>query len=97
MTTTLHIENTVHDFVAWKEVFDKFDRFRAEQGVRSYRVTRRADDAHEVMIDLDFDSPDEAGAFSVALQKVWATPQSQQHLVRHTPPTMHELIEHRAF
>lgn len=96
MTTTLHIENTVHDYDSWKQAFDKFDRFRADNGVRSYRVTRAADDPHEVVVELDFDSDDQASAFGVALQKVWATPQSQQHLVRHSAPTMRHLVENRA-
>ncbi|KRA39373.1 MULTISPECIES: hypothetical protein [unclassified Nocardioides] len=97
MTTTLHIENTVHDYDSWKLAFDKFDRFRAENGVRSYRVTRSADDPHEVVVELDFDSTGVAEAFAQLLQKVWQTPQSQQHLVRHSAPTMRHLVENRAF
>jgi len=38
--TTVHIENTVQDFDTWKANFDKYERFRAEQGVQSYRVSR---------------------------------------------------------
>ena len=38
--TTVHIENTVQDFDAWKTNFDKYERFRAEHGVQSYRVSR---------------------------------------------------------
>ena len=37
----LHIENTVHDFDTWKAAFDKFERFRADHGVRSYRFCAR--------------------------------------------------------
>ena len=37
--TTVHIENTVQDFNTWKANFDKYERFRAEQGVQSYRVS----------------------------------------------------------
>ena len=40
MTTSLQIRNTVRDFEAWKAAFDKFERFRADHGVRSYRVLR---------------------------------------------------------
>lgn len=97
MTTTLHIENTVHDFDSWKQVFDKFDRFRADNGVLSYRVTRRTDDPHEVVVELDFDSTDVAEAFSRALQKVWQSPQSQQQLVRHDEPRILSLVESRTF
>jgi hypothetical protein len=38
--TTVHIENTVRDFGTWRANFDKYERFRAEQGVQSYRVSR---------------------------------------------------------
>lgn len=94
-TTTLHIENTVHDYESWKQVFDRFDRFRAERGVRAYRLARRTDDDHQIVIDLDFDSPDEATAFGAALEKVWRSPQSQQHLVQHETPTTFEVVEER--
>lgn len=97
MTTTLHIENTVHDFDSWKQAFDKFDRFRADNGVRSYRLTRHADDPHEVIVDLDFDSAEDAEAFGHALQKIWRTPQSQQNLVRHAEPRVLALVESRTF
>lgn len=97
MTTTLHIENTVHDFAAWKQAFDKFDRFRADNGVRSYRVTQSTDDPHEVVVDLDFDSKGAAEAFSQLLLKVWQTPQSQQQLVTHSEPRILTLAESRTF
>lgn len=97
MNTTLHIENTVHDYDAWKQVFDKFDRFRADNGVRSYRITRRTDDPHEVVVELDFDSTGVAEAFAQLLQKVWQTPQSQQQLVRHDEPRVLALVEARTF
>ena len=97
MTTTLHIENTVHDYDSWKQAFDKFDRFRADNGVQSYRVTRRTDDPQEVVVELDFDSMGAAEAFGQLLQKVWQTPQSQQHLVAHAEPRILTLVESRTF
>ena len=51
--TTVHIENTVRDFDTWKANFDKYERFRAEQGVQSYRVSRSLAEPSEVLIDLD--------------------------------------------
>lgn len=96
-SATLHIENTVHDYDSWKQAFDKFDRFRADNGVRSYRVTRRADEPNEVVVELDFDSTGVAEAFGQLLQKVWQTPQSQQQLVSHAAPRMLMLVESRTF
>ena len=51
--TTVHIENTVQDFDTWKVNFDKYERFRSEQGVQSYRVSRSVTEPNEVLIDLE--------------------------------------------
>jgi hypothetical protein len=94
--TTLHIENTVRDFQTWKAVFDKYDTFRADHGVQTYRLSRFADDPNRLMIDLDFDSLPEAQAFAEALRKVWASPQSREQLVGHAVPHLLEVIEQRS-
>ncbi|MFD0362324.1 hypothetical protein ACFQZZ_12830 [Nocardia sp. GCM10030253] len=83
MTTTLHVDNTVHDFDTWKAVFDKFDQFRTERNVRSYRIGRLVDAPDRVFIDLDFDSRAYAESFRDDLRKVTATPQSQALLIAH--------------
>lgn len=93
--TTLRIDNTVRDFDAWKQVFEKFDRFRAERGVRSYRLVRSVDDPLRVMVDLEFDRVAEAASFRTALLKVWETPQSRQQLVAHAGPFLLETVEER--
>ena len=93
--TTLHVENTVRDFASWKAVFDKFDRFRGEQRVRSYRMTRAVEDPNHVMIDLEFDSLEDATAFRGALEKIWETPQSKQQLVSHGTPELRDLVEEK--
>ena len=95
--TTVHIENTVHDFDAWKSAFDRFERFRADHGVRHYRVTRSLAEPGLVTIDLDFDTRSEAEDFTVALTKIWATPQSRQHLIAHEDPVLLELVVDRVF
>ncbi|WP_067829531.1 hypothetical protein [Nocardia inohanensis] len=83
MTTTLHIDNTVRDYDTWKDVFDKFDRVRADHNVRSCRVSRSADDPGRVLIDLDFDTRAEAETFLETLHKIIATPQSREMLTSH--------------
>jgi hypothetical protein len=90
MTTSLQIRNTVHDFEAWKAAFDKFERFRADHGVRSYRVLRRADDAQDVQVILDFDSPEAAVEFRGQLEQIWRTPQSRNQLVARDEPLLLE-------
>jgi hypothetical protein len=93
--TTLHIENTLHDFDSWKAAFDKYDRVRADNGVRSYRIRRRADDPLQIMIDLEFDDLAAADAFRQVLAKIWASPQSQAQLVTHSEPSVLEVVEDR--
>lgn len=92
---TLHIENTVRDFTEWKAVFDKFDRFRADRHVRSYRLSRQVDDPSRVSIDMDFDTLEQAAAFRQALEQVWGTPQSKEQIVAHATPTLHDVVEQR--
>jgi hypothetical protein len=92
---TLHIENTVKDFDEWKAVFDKFDRFRAEKGMRAYRMSRRVDDPNNVVVDLDFDSVEEATAFRGALEQIWRTPQSKEQVVTHEAPLLYDVVEQR--
>jgi hypothetical protein len=89
---TLMIRNTVHDYDSWKAAFDKFERFRVDHGVRSYRVLRRADDAQEVDVALDFDSPEAAREFRGHLEDIWRTPQSQAQLVGHAEPVLFEVV-----
>jgi ribosomal protein L35AE/L33A len=93
--TTLHIENTVRDYATWQEAFDKFERFRADNGVRSYRICQQASDPNEITIDLEFGSPEEAEAFVPKLQQIWSTPQSKEQLVAHGAPTLMEVVRLR--
>lgn len=95
MTTTLHIENTVRDYPSWQETFDKFERFRAENGVRSYRICRQSGDARQITVDLEFGSTAEAEAFVPLLERIWSTPQSREQLVAHAAPEILELLRHR--
>ena len=93
--TTLHIENTISDYATWQEAFDKFERFRADNGVTSYRICRRASEPNEVTIDLEFGTREEAEAFVPKLLKIWGTPQSQDHLVSHGAPELLEVLRDR--
>ncbi len=67
----VHIEHPVLDYDRWKAAFDGDPAGRAGAGVRRYRVLRSADDPSLVMIDLDFDTEDEARAMLVSLQALW--------------------------
>ena len=93
--TTLHIENTVRDYASWQEAFDKFERFRADNGVKSYRICQQTSAPNEVTVDLEFGSTEEAEAFVPKLEQIWSTPQSKEQLVAHSAPTLMEVVRLR--
>jgi hypothetical protein len=71
---TLHIEHPVTDFGTWQTAFDRFAEVREKSGVRGHRIFRPVDDAHYVVIDLDFPTADQAEKFLGFLQAtVWAS------------------------
>ena len=95
MTTTIHVENTVKDFDTWKANFDKFEHFRAEQGVRSYRVRRGHDEPNNVLVDLEFADEAAAQAFVPKLVQIMSTPQATGQLVHHTAPRIFAVVTDR--
>ncbi len=72
----LRIEHPVGDFSAWKQAFDSDPVGRERSGVRRYRVLRSVDDPNYVMIDLEFNTPQEARALLDAMRAIWAGPAS---------------------
>ena len=92
---TLQITNRVHDFDTWKATFDTYERFRADHGVRRYRVLRSVDEPGRVVVHLDFDTDEDATAFKPRLDRIWQTPLSRGHLVDHTPPELLTLVTDR--
>jgi hypothetical protein len=93
--TTVHIENTVRDFGTWKANFDKYERFRAEQGVQSYRVSRSLTEPNEVLIDLEFCDQTAAQAFLPKLEQIMRSPQAQTQMVRHSNPRLYAIVTER--
>ena len=59
----LHIEHPITDFGTWKAAFDRFAEARVKSGVCGHRILRPVDDARYVMVDLDFQTVDEAERF----------------------------------
>jgi len=71
---TLHIEHPITDFGTWKAAFDRFAEAREKLGVRGQRILRPLDDAHYVVIELDFQTVGEAQKFLDFLQtRVWTS------------------------
>jgi hypothetical protein len=95
--TTLHVENTVHDFDEWKGVFDKFDRVRSESGMRSYRLQQYVDQPNKVIVDMEFATLEDAESFRLKLEQIRTTPQSKAQLVEAAAPMLLTTVEQRAF
>lgn len=71
---TVRIEHAVSNFEQWKRAFDNDPADRKGSGVRRYQILRPRDDPDYVMIDLEFDSVDQAEAFLRTMQRIWAGP-----------------------
>ncbi|HEV7194729.1 MAG TPA: hypothetical protein VGN19_02215 [Pedococcus sp.] len=72
---TLHIEHAITDYRTWKTAFDRFADRRAAAGVLAERIQQPVDDPRYVVLQLDFDSAQQATAFRGFLEtQVWSTP-----------------------
>jgi hypothetical protein len=72
---TLHIEHAITDFGTWWKAFGGLADARRDAGVRDERVHQPVDDPRYVVIDLDFDTADEATTFLRFLESaVWTNP-----------------------
>lgn len=72
---TLQIEHGIKDFAMWKAAFDRDPVDRAGSGVVAHRVGRPVDDLHYVVVELDFNSREQAeGLLANLQQKVWNSP-----------------------
>ncbi len=78
---TLRIQHPIKDYPTWRQAFDRFAGLRQKAGVRAFRVARPVDDPLFVLIDLDFDTADAAGAFEQLLRtRVWSRPENSPAL-----------------
>jgi hypothetical protein len=67
----LRIEHPVPDYGLWKGAFDDDPVGRKRSGVRRYRIMRPIDDPNYVLIDLEFDTTQEAESMLAAMRAVW--------------------------
>jgi hypothetical protein len=68
----LRIEHPVPNFDHWKTAFDSDPVGRKRLGVRRYQIFRSIADPNYVMIDLEFDTKDEAESLLSAMRAVWS-------------------------
>ena len=67
----LRIEHPVPNFDGWKQAFDSDPVGREKSGVRRYQILRPVDNPNFVMIDLEFDTAQQAEALLAAMRVVW--------------------------
>lgn len=67
----LHIEHPVPDFENWKKAFDSDPVGRQKMGVQAYQIQRAVDNPNYVIIDLQFDTAQQAEALLSAMRGVW--------------------------
>lgn len=79
--TSLHIEHPITDLAAWTTAFSALAEVRCQAGVRAEQVRHPIGDPNFVVLDLEFDSTDQAEAFLHFLQsQVWAVPENSPAL-----------------
>jgi hypothetical protein len=85
---TLHIEHPITDLDTWLSAFNSFGEVRRQAGVRTERVQQPIDNRSYIVVDLDFETVEQAIAFLTFLnEQVWAIPENAPALAG-TPDTM---------
>ncbi len=70
---TLHIEHPISDLSTWLTAFGRFAEAPQSGGVRAHRIYQPIDDDKYILIDLDFDSIEEAEGFKRFIEvNVWS-------------------------
>ena len=91
---TLHVELDVRSYDLWREAFGRDAGGRAKSGVRRYRIFRPVDDEDHVMLDLDFDSAQQADGFLTILKNdVWPSPDKSPSKIGTPQARIVELVE----
>jgi len=67
----LHIHHAVANFEVWKAASDSDPVGRQQAGVLRYRILRLIDTPNVAIIDLEFNTRDQAEALLAAMQEVW--------------------------
>jgi len=91
----LRIEHAVPNFEGWKQAFDSDPVGREKMGVRQYQILRAADDPNYVMIDLEFDTVEQAEALLNAMRAVWSRVEGK--IMTNPKSRIVEKIEEKAY
>jgi hypothetical protein len=89
----LRIEHSVPDFNGWKQAFDSDPADRKGSGVRRYQILRSVEDPNYVLIDLEFDSLEEAEGLLTTMRRVWSG--EGQRVMRNPQARIVDAVESR--
>jgi len=79
---TLHIDHAISDLTVWREAFDPLQEVRRQAGVLHEVVRQPVGEPHRIVVDLEFDTVENAQKFLEFLTKdIWATPANAPALV----------------
>ena len=78
---TLHIEHPITDLETWLGAVGLNAEARAKAGVKAQSVHQPVDDDRYILVELDFETAEEAKAFKGFLEtNVWANPEASPGL-----------------
>jgi predicted sulfurtransferase len=78
---TLHIEHAISDLETWLGAFSRFEDARKGAGVRAQRVSQPIDDDEYIVVQLGFDTEEDAGQFKGFLEsRIWSNPEASPAL-----------------
>jgi len=79
---TLHIQHPITDFETWTTAFNRFREARRNAGVQAQRIQRPVDNERYVVIELDFETVDQAQTFLGFLRStIWTNAANSPGLV----------------
>lgn len=91
----LRIEHSVPNFEGWKQAFDSDPVGREKMGVRQYQILRAVDDPNYVMIDLEFDTSEQANGLLQAMRTVWSRVEGT--IMKNPKARIVEKVEEKAY
>jgi hypothetical protein len=91
---SLHIEHPITDLATWTTAFNAFAEARQHAGVTGEQIRHPVGDENFVVVDLEFDSIDQAEVFLEFLRtQVWAVPENSPGLVGNPDAKVLEVVE----
>ena len=91
----LQIEHPVPDYNDWKKAFDSDPMGRKQSGVKRYKIYRQNDNANNVIVDLEFDTIDEAKDLQAKLKQLWN--QVEGKIITGPKARIIEMVESREY